>query len=69
MVKVGKEITKAYMHVKGDVNKPAESSKLKVEFLGAKDKEIDTSNVETGLFDETRGVETQDTLQIDMQSY
>lgn len=69
MVKAEKEITKDDMHVKGDVNKPAESSKLKMEFLGAKDKEMDTSNVETGPFDETKGVETQDTLQIDMQSY
>ncbi|KAH9770104.1 hypothetical protein KPL71_012259 [Citrus sinensis] len=42
------------MNLAGDVNKPAESSKLKMEFLGAKDKEMDTSNVETGPFDETK---------------
>ena len=37
-----------------------------MEFLGAKDEEMDTSNAETGPFDETKAAETQ---QINLQSY
>ena len=69
MVKARKEIIEDDMHVEGDANKPTKSSKFKVEFLGAKDKKMDTSNAETGPFDETKAVETQETQQINLQSY